>query len=119
MKNWLLPEQGNWQHIRRNISCYTNRGGTIGCLLTEEHSVVVDTQFPDQANELIGLIRERNAQPIDLLINSHHHRDHTSGNKAFEGIIGMHVAHANSKINQERSARNNELESYRVAPSRQ
>lgn len=108
MKNLLLPQPGNWQQLRRNISCYTNRGGTIGCLLTPDHCVVIDTQFSEQANELIGLIRQQNMQVIDLLINSHHHRDHTSGNKAFAGIVDTHLAHANSKVNQERAAREND-----------
>ena len=108
---WLRPllmPAGQMTALRRNINIYTERGGTIACLLTPEHSVVVDTQFPDQAGNLIALLKEQNAKPLDLLINTHHHGDHTSGNIAFKGMVNMHVAHANSKANQERVARERE-----------
>lgn len=46
---WLQPllfPAGQMTALRGNVSIYTERGGTIACLLTPEHSVVVDTQFP-------------------------------------------------------------------------
>ncbi len=104
---WLRPllfPAGQMTALRGNVSIYTERGGTIACLLTPEHSVVVDTQFPDQANNLISLLKEQNAKPLDLLINTHHHGDHTGGNIAFKGMVTKHIAHANSKTNQERVA---------------
>ena len=103
LQNLLLPA-GEYQLLRRNVGYFTERGGTIACLLTPEHSVVVDTQFPEQAGHLIEIMRETNTKPIDLLINTHHHGDHTSGNIAFKGLIDTHVAHVNSKANQERVA---------------
>ncbi|MEO0725807.1 MAG: MBL fold metallo-hydrolase [Bacteroidota bacterium] len=105
---WLRPvlfPAGQMTALRRNINIYTERGGTIACLLSPEHSVVVDTQFPEQADNLIALLKEQNAKPLDLLINTHHHGDHTSGNIAFKGMVNAHVAHVNSKANQERVAR--------------
>ncbi len=91
--------------LRRKTGYYTERGGTIGWLLTPSHLVVVDTQFPSQARHLIAILRQTNQKPLDLLINTHHHGDHTSGNIAFKGIFKTHVAHRNSRDNQERVAR--------------
>ncbi|MCB0637177.1 MAG: MBL fold metallo-hydrolase [Lewinella sp.] len=95
---------GEMHPLRRNIGYYTERGGTIGYLLTAEHMVVVDTQFPEQAGNLLTELREMNEGRIDLLINTHHHHDHTGGNIAFKGLVNMHVAHENARANQERVA---------------
>lgn len=104
LRNCLLPA-GELTPIRRNISFYTERGGTIVSLLTPEHSVIVDTQFPEQAGNLWDIMKATNAKPLDMLINTHHHGDHTSGNIAFKGMVTTHVAHANSLANQERVAK--------------
>lgn len=117
---WLRPTffaNGEMTLLRNNVGYYTERGGTIGWLLTPEHSIVVDTQFPDQANNLITQLNETNAQPLDLLINTHHHGDHTSGNIAFKEHFKTHVAHANSKANQERVAREREQLDKTLLPS--
>lgn len=116
LRGLLLPA-GNYQVLRRNVGYFTERGGTIACLLTPEHSVVVDTQFPEQAGHLIEKIRETNTKPIDLLINTHHHGDHTAGNIAFKGLIQTHVAHANSLANQERVAREREQMENTLLPA--
>src|SRR5688572_17899506 len=66
--------------IRRNVGTFTARGGTIGTLVTPEALVVVDSQFADTAPLLLDGLKTRSARRIDLLINSHHHGDHTGGN---------------------------------------
>src|SRR5262249_37199424 len=38
--------------------------------------------------------KERASRPIDLLINSHHHGDHTGGNLVFKPAVGKIVAHS-------------------------
>lgn len=110
----ILFDAGEMHPLRNNIGFYTERGGTIGWLLTKEHLVVVDTQFQPQAENLLAILHKTNQKPLDLLINTHHHRDHTSGNIAFKGIVKVHVAHQNSYNNQkrvaeERNALDNEL----------
>ena len=39
--------------IRRNISVFTARGGTIGYYITPDAVVVIDSQFPDTAKMLL------------------------------------------------------------------
>ncbi len=106
-REWMartLFANGEMTPLRRNVGLYTERGGSIAWLLTPEHAVVVDTQFQEQAQNLVGLMTETNAQPLDLLVNTHHHGDHTSGNIVFADRVATHVAHENSKANQERVA---------------
>jgi cyclase len=78
--------------IRRNVGFYTNRGGTIGYLADPRSTVVVDSQFPAEATALINGLKERSALvPVDFLINTHHHGDHSGGNIAFKGQVRKNV----------------------------
>lgn len=100
----LLAPAGEMKTLRNNVGIFTERGGTIAWLIDKEGLVVVDTQFPDTAVHLIEEIRKKSDRKIDLLINTHHHGDHSGGNIAFKGMVDKVVAHQNSKANQERSA---------------
>jgi glyoxylase-like metal-dependent hydrolase (beta-lactamase superfamily II) len=81
--------------LRRNVGFFTGRGGTVGYLVDAKGVAVVDSQFPDSAKLLINGLNERSkGRPVDRLINTHHHGDHTGGNIAFKGIATKVVAHA-------------------------
>lgn len=84
-----------FQDVRRNISVFTARGGTIGLLVTPDAVVVVDSQFADTAPMFLEGLKPRTSRKIDLLINSHHHGDHTGGNKVMQPSVARIVAHAN------------------------
>ncbi|MDQ7087710.1 MAG: MBL fold metallo-hydrolase [Acidobacteriota bacterium] len=45
--------------------------------------VAVDSQFPDMARVFLDGLRQHGLRVPDLLINTHHHGDHTSGNGVF------------------------------------
>lgn len=100
----LLAPAGEMKTLRNNVGIFTERGGTIAWLIDKEGLAVVDTQFPDTAVHLIEEIRKKSDRKIDLLINTHHHGDHSGGNIAFKGMVDKVVAHQNSKANQERVA---------------
>ncbi len=102
--------------LRRNVGAFTERGGTIGYLISTDGIVVVDTQFPEQAQHLIGEIKKRTEKKIDLLVNTHHHGDHTAGNIAFKGLVNKVVAHENSKKNQQRQAVERNAEATQLYP---
>lgn len=81
--------------LRRNVGVFTGRGGTIGWLSNGDGLAVVDTQFPDTAAACLAGLPERGERLIDVVINSHHHGDHTSGNPVFKPAARMIVAQAN------------------------
>jgi glyoxylase-like metal-dependent hydrolase (beta-lactamase superfamily II) len=93
------------KYLRGDIGIFTERGGTIGWLANKDGIVVVDTQFPEQSQHLVEEIKKISAHPLDLLINTHHHGDHTAGNPVYKDLAGKILAHENSKKNQERVAR--------------
>jgi glyoxylase-like metal-dependent hydrolase (beta-lactamase superfamily II) len=103
--------------LRRDIGIFRERGGTIGWLANKAGTVVVDTQFPEQAGHFLAELRNIGQVPIDLLINTHHHGDHTGGNVVFKDIAGKILAHENSKINQMNTAAKNGNEAEQVFPT--
>jgi cyclase len=79
--------------IRGNVGYFTGRGGTIGYLINASGVAVVDSQYPDSAKLCVDGLQERShGRGVDVLINTHHHADHTGGNPAFKGITKRMVA---------------------------
>ena len=90
--------------LRRDVGVFTGRGGTIGWLITPEAVVLVDSQFPDTATLCLEGVKSRSKRQIDLLINTHHHGDHTSGNIVFKPETPHILAHENVPALQKKSA---------------
>ncbi len=106
----------NIKMLTDNIGIFTEKGGTILFMISKEGTVVVDTQFPDTASHLVEEIKKKTEQPFRLVINTHHHGDHTSGNILFKDIVPHILAHANSKTNQQNAAIKNKTEDKQLYP---
>ena len=104
--------------LTNDIGVFTEKGGTILFCLSKEGIVVVDSQFPDTSGHLIDALKEKTSIPYHLLINTHHHADHTSGNVAFKGLVQHVLAHENSKANQERVAKEQHKEDSQLYPDK-
>ena len=102
--------------LTSTIGVFTEQGGTILFYLSNEGTVVVDTEFPEQAGHLVSELRKRSSQPFALLINTHHHGDHTGGNIVFKGLTPHVLAHANSLKNQQKVAAAQKSESKQLFP---
>ena len=86
--------QGVFTPVRRNVGTFTMRGGTVGWLVNGRGVAVVDTQFPAEARALLAGLQERSRnRGVDVLLNTHHHGDHTGGNGVFTGVARRVVAH--------------------------
>jgi glyoxylase-like metal-dependent hydrolase (beta-lactamase superfamily II) len=77
------------------MGVFTARGGTMGWLVTPDAVLVIDSQFADTAQMFLDGLKSRTQRKIDLLINTHHHPDHTGGNKTLQPSVTKIVAHAN------------------------
>jgi glyoxylase-like metal-dependent hydrolase (beta-lactamase superfamily II) len=84
-------------NLRNGVGTFTARGGTIGTLITPNALIVVDSQFADTAPLLLDGLKTRSQRKIDLLINSHHHGDHTGGNAVLRPAANSIVSHAHAK----------------------
>lgn len=113
----MIDEPWKITMLTDNIGIFTERGGTIAFHFSKEGITVVDAQFPDTAQRLIDELKKRNDEPFRLLINTHHHRDHTDGNIAFKDLVKRVLAHENSLINQRKVAIANKIEDKQLYPN--
>jgi glyoxylase-like metal-dependent hydrolase (beta-lactamase superfamily II) len=80
--------------VRRNVGIFTGRGGTIGFLVNRDAVLAIDTQFPDTAKICVDGLKQKAGRGIDVVINTHHHADHTGGNGVFKAESKKIIAHA-------------------------
>ncbi len=100
-----MREARGLDELRRGVGTFSGRGGTIGWLVNVDGCVVVDSQFPDTAQECLEALESRAALPADVLINTHHHGDHTAGNGVFRSAVREIVAHSRVPELQREAAR--------------
>ena len=87
------PPVTRFEEIRRGVGMFIGQGGTIGYLVNADGAVGVDSQFMNTAEICVAGLKQRARKGIAMLINTHHHGDHTGGNKAY-GVSKI-VAHEN------------------------
>lgn len=92
--------------VADGVFAYVQAGGGLcvanaGLIVGPESCVVIDALFaPSMTRAFQAEIRRVTDKPVRMLINTHHHVDHTMGNALFpEAQI---VAHANARREQER-----------------
>jgi glyoxylase-like metal-dependent hydrolase (beta-lactamase superfamily II) len=73
-------------------------GGNTAVFVTASGVTVVDTKNPGWGQPLIEKIKTLTDKPITLIINTHTHGDHVSGNVEFPTTVDV-VAHENTKTN--------------------
>ncbi len=108
----------NMQFLRGGVGFFTERGGTIGWMASKDGIVVIDTQFPEQSQHLVDELVKLKKGKIDLVINTHHHGDHTAGNKVYSELTDVILAHSNSPKNQMTSAKKRGNEADQVYPTK-
>lgn len=112
----LLQQSWKITMLTKEIGIFTERGGTIAFLLSKKGIAVVDSQFPDQSKHLIDELKKKTENPFRLLINTHHHGDHTAGNISFKGLVEHVLAHENSLKNQTNVAVTSKTEDKQLYP---
>ncbi|MEO8680045.1 MAG: MBL fold metallo-hydrolase [Vicinamibacterales bacterium] len=92
------PTVTRFEELRRGVGIFIGRGGTIGYLVNGDGAIAVDSQFMDTAATCVAGLKTRAPKGIDLLINTHHHADHTGGNKVFKPLVKHIVAQENCLV---------------------
>jgi glyoxylase-like metal-dependent hydrolase (beta-lactamase superfamily II) len=116
-KNLLGRTAGDFTMLRRNVGYYTERGGTIGWLASDDAMVVIDSQYPKTAKNCLNGLQERTDHPLNLLFNTHHHGDHVSGNPVFDGVAETIAAHENVPKLMHKAAQESESEANTAYPT--
>lgn len=103
-KLFAMGQESPFKTLRRNVGTFVGSGGTIGWLVNNDAVVIIDSQFPESAQKCVTGLEEMTEIDFDMLINTHHHGDHTAGNKVFKEKVKRIVAHKNVPDLQRASA---------------
>ena len=78
-----------------------NKPEFIGCnqgwVIFKDFVLVIDANFPNQAEEVIKLIRKTTDKPIRYVFDTHYHGDHADGNAIYTANGTIAVASENSR----------------------
>ncbi len=85
------------QTRKLNDSTYmlVGAGGNIGLSVGDDAVFLIDDQFAPLAPKIKAAVARITAKPVQFLLNTHFHFDHTGGNEAFGKDGALIVAHDN------------------------
>ena len=83
------------QEVVPGIYMLKGAGGNIGLSVGDDGAFLIDDQFAPLSDKIIAAIKTITDQPIEFVLNTHHHGDHTGGNEAFGKGGAYIVAHDN------------------------
>src|SRR5206468_2069404 len=87
--------------VKDNLYVLKGGGGNTAGFVTTNGVVVVDAKNPGWGQPILDKIKELTPKPITLLINTHTHGDHVSGNVEFPATVDV-VVQENTKTNMEK-----------------
>lgn len=70
-------------------------GGNIGLSAGEDGAFVIDDQFAPLSAKIMAAIKAVTDKPVDYVLNTHYHGDHTGGNENFDQAGATIVAQDN------------------------
>src|SRR5262245_49830019 len=86
--------------LKDNLFMMTGGGGNSAVFVTANGVVVVDTKNPGWGQPLLEKIKSVTDKPVTMIINTHTHGDHVSGNVEFPATVDV-VTHENTAKNME------------------
>ena len=87
--------------VKDNLYVLKGGGGNIAVFVTSAGVTVVDAKNPGWGQPILDKIKELTPKPITMLINTHTHGDHVSGNVEFPATVDV-VVQENTKANMEK-----------------
>jgi glyoxylase-like metal-dependent hydrolase (beta-lactamase superfamily II) len=73
-------------------------GGNIGMCVGDDGVVLIDDMFAPLADKIVAAVKSVTDKPIKILLNTHHHGDHTGANEAMAKLGVTLVAHDNTYL---------------------
>jgi cyclase len=89
------------EKLHDNLFVLRGGGGHTAVFVQSKGVTVVDTKNPGWGKPLLDTIRELTDKPVTMIVNTHSHGDHVSGNVEFPSGVQV-VAHDNTKQNMAR-----------------
>jgi len=99
-----LAGQGRFENVTikttqlsKNIYMLVGAGGNIGVSVGDDGVFIIDDQFAPLSEKILNAIKQLSDQPLNFLVNTHHHGDHTGGNANMAKAGATIIAHDNVK----------------------
>jgi cyclase len=89
------------EKVKDNLFMLKGGGGNTAVYVGASGVTVVDAKNPGWGQPILDKIKELTPKPVTLLINTHTHGDHVSGNVDFPATVDI-VVQENTKINMEK-----------------
>jgi cyclase len=95
------PKVVEVEKVKDNLYVLRGGGGNTAVFVTANGVTVVDAKNPGWGQPILDKVKELTPKPITLLINTHTHGDHVSGNVEFPATVDV-VTQENTKANMEK-----------------
>ncbi|MGE0813136.1 MAG: MBL fold metallo-hydrolase [Vicinamibacterales bacterium] len=89
------------EKVKDNLFVLRGGGGNTAVFVTASGVTVVDAKNPGWGTPILEKIKELTPKPVTMLINTHTHGDHVSGNVEFPASVDV-VVQENTKANMEK-----------------
>ncbi|HEY5617177.1 MAG TPA: MBL fold metallo-hydrolase [Vicinamibacterales bacterium] len=91
------------EKLKNNLYMLRGGGGNTAAFVQANGVTVVDTKNPGWGQPLLNKIKELTNKPVMMIINTHTHGDHVSGNVDFPASVDI-VTHENTAANMKKMA---------------
>ena len=81
--------------VSNSVYMLVGQGGNIGVSVGEDGVFVIDDQFAQLTSKILDAIKKLSDKPIQYVVNTHYHGDHTGGNANMEKAGAKIIAHDN------------------------
>ena len=95
------PKVVEVEKVKDNLFMLKGGGGNTAVYVGANGVTVVDAKNPGWGQPILDKIKELTPKPVTLLINTHTHGDHVSGNVEFPASVEV-VVQENTKTNMEK-----------------
>lgn len=95
------PKVVEVEKVKDNLYVLRGGGGNTAVFVTANGVTVVDAKNPGWGQPILDKVKELTPKPITMLINTHTHGDHVSGNVEFPATVDV-VTQENTKVNMEK-----------------
>ena len=95
------PKVVDVDKVKDNLYVLKGGGGNTAVFITANGVTVVDAKNPGWGKPILDKIKTITEKPVTMLINTHTHGDHVSGNVEFPATVDI-VVQENTKANMEK-----------------